>query len=184
MTETLTILGISGSLRGKSTNSALLRAAGSRMPDDAILEIFDLHPIPLYDGDVEAAGMPETVQALRTRIKKADALLIATPEYNHSVPGVLKNAIDWASRPPDQPFAGKPVALFGGAAGFGSVRAQLHLREIMTALGSHVLPKPDVWVSTVWDRFDADMKLTDEKVGDQIAALVEALVAFTKRIRG
>jgi len=161
---TLTILGISGSLR-----------------EGAVLQVADLHPIPLYDGDVEAVGMPAAVDDLRAKIRNAAALLVATPEYNHSVSGVLKNAIDWASRPPDQPFAGKPVAMFGGGAGFGTVRSQLHLRQILAALGAFALPKPDVWVSNVHTRFDGEMNLVDESVRQQLAVLVAALVAFAKR---
>jgi len=125
------VLGISGSLRKASYNTALLRPASELLPRGMTLEVFDLSSIPLYNDDVRALGFPKPVQEFRSRIAAADALLIATPEYNFSIPGVLKNAIDWASRPPDPPLDGKPLAIMGASTGnFGTVRAQMHLRQV------------------------------------------------------
>src|SRR5215470_8780267 len=127
------------------------------------LEAFDLRGIPLYDGDVEAAGFPERVLRFRDRIADADALLIVTPEYNYSMSGVLKNAIDWASRPPDQPFRGKPVAIAGASmGGFGTARAQYHLRQTCVYLDMHPLNTPEVFVSTAHQKVDSAGRLTDE----------------------
>src|SRR5438046_7672465 len=112
------ILGICGSLRAKSYNKMALATAGKLMPAGMTLETFDLTPIPLYNADVHAQGFPEPVQQLRAKIKAADGLLFACPEYNYSISGVLKNAIDWASQPPEQPFEGKPYAMLGCSIGF------------------------------------------------------------------
>ena len=123
---TLSILGISGSLRRESFNTRLLQAATALMPADATLTVRTLHGVPLYDGDLEAQGMPDGVRELREAIRAADGLLLSTPEYNNGVPGVLKNAIDWASRGADQPLAHKPLALLSASpGGMGGVRAQL-----------------------------------------------------------
>jgi chromate reductase len=169
------ILGISGSLRKNSYNTAALRAAQELLPQGVTLEIFDLSPIPLYNEDIEP--FPVAVQALRERISAADALLIATPEYNHSISGVLKNALDWASCPPDPPCEDKPVAIFGVSTGrFGTLRAQLHLREICAALDMLVLPKPELFIAHAREKFDAQGRLIDERTRQQLRALVEALV--------
>jgi chromate reductase len=128
------ILGISGSLRKESFNTRLLHVAQTLAPAGVTIEVFDLAPIPLYNEDVRAAGYPPPVAALREAIRGADALLFATPEYNYSVSGVLKNAIDWASRPPDVPLLDKPAAVMGASTGLnGTVRAQFHLRQILVA---------------------------------------------------
>ena len=177
------MLGFAGSLRKGSFNRAALRAAAELLPAGMILETFDLRPIPLYDADVEAAGVPESVQEFRRRIAAADALLIATPEYNYSMPGVLKNAIDWGSRPPDQPLNGKPVAIMGASpGGFGTARAQYHLRQ--TCVFTNMLPlnRPEVFISNAHEKFDAQGRLTDEKARQGIAALLEALAAWTRRL--
>ena len=121
----LKVLGISGSLRAKSFNSGALRAAQELVPEGMSIDIADISGVPLYNGDVEADGMPEAVVRLRDQIREADGLLIVTPEYNYSIPGVLKNAIDWASRPPDQPFDAKPMAIMGASpGGSGTMRCQ------------------------------------------------------------
>ncbi len=179
------VLGFAGSLRKGSYNRAALRAASGVLPAGVTMEIFDLAPIPLYNEDVRAAGFPAPVQSFRERIAAADALLVVTPEYNYSVPGVLKNAIDWASRPPDQPFAGKPVAVMGASGGgFGTVRAQLHLRHTFVFLDMLPLNRPEVMISSAQKRFDAEGNLTDEAVRARIADLLAALAAFTRRLRG
>lgn len=183
MANPIHVLGFSGSLRKGSYNTGLLRAATEMLPDGMTLEIFDLIDIPLYNGDVEAAGMPEAVQRFRGRIAAADALLIACPEYNHSLTGVLKNAIDWGSRPPDQPLSGKPVALMGGGGGFGTVRAQVHLRYLLTNLNMLQLNKPDVLVARIHERFDEAGNLTDEATRDKIRNMLEALAEWTRRLQ-
>jgi len=183
MTAAVSVLGFSGSLRKGSFNAAVLRAAVELTPVDMRLETFDLHGIPLYDGDVEAAGLPDTVQRFRERIGAADALLIVTPEYNYSMAGVLKNAIDWASRPPDQPFRGKPVAIAGASmGGFGTARAQYHLRQTCVYLEMIPLNKPEVFVSAAHQKVDAEGRLTDEPSRAAIRALLDALAAWTRRV--
>jgi chromate reductase len=181
----LTVLGIAGSLRAGSYNKALLRAAVELVPERMTLEIFDIAPIPLYSGDVEAAGFPPAVRAFRERIAAADALLIVTPEYNYSFPGVLKNAIDWASRPPERPLVRKPVAIMGASdGGFGTVRSQLHLRQVLVTTNMRPIQKPEVLVSHVDEKVDAAGRLTDEKTREDIRKLLEALADWVKQLRG
>ncbi len=178
------ILGISGSLRSASLNSAALRACADVLPPGVTLSTFDLSPIPLYNEDVRAQGLPEVVQQLREQIRAADALLIATPEYNYSIPGVLKNAIDWASRPPEQPFSGKPVALIGATpGGFGTSRAQYHLRQVFVYLNAHLLNQPEVFISAAPSKFDAQGKLTDAATSEQLGKMLAALSDWARRLR-
>lgn len=178
------ILGISGSLRKGSYNSAALRAAASLAPQGASVEIFDLSPIPLYNDDVRAAGYPPAVQDFRSKIEAADAVLFVTPEYNYSMSGVLKNAIDWASRPPDQPFSGKPYAVIGAATGIlGTARAQAHLRQICTSVDMIPVVKPEIFITFAATKFDAEMQLTDQPTRDAIAQLMANLRAWTLRLR-
>ena len=179
------ILGIPGSLRRLSYNRGLLLAAQEVAAHGMIVEIADLGPIPLYNADVEAEGVPPSVRAFKAQIEAADALLIATPEYNYSVPGVLKNAIDWASRPPrESPLRQKPIALMGASPGpTGTVRAQLALRQSFVFTESFVMLKPELHVANARDRFDADGRLTDERVREQIRALLEALGDWVERLR-
>src|SRR3989475_717466 len=185
MASPVSVLGFAGSLRKGSFNTAVLRAAVEMTPADMRLETFDLHGIPLYDGDVEAQGLPAAVKRFRERIAAADALLIVTPEYNYSMAGVLKNAIDWASRPPDQPFRGKPVALAGASmGGFGTARAQYHLPQTCVFLDMVPLNKPEVFVSAAHQKVDAEGRLSDEPSRAAIRALLEALVAWTRRVGG
>lgn len=180
MTRLIRVLGVSGSLRKASYNTALLRAAAGLLPEGMTLEVFDIAPIPLYNQDVEDAGLPESVKRFRERIAAADALLIATPEYNYMVPGVLKNALDWASRPPDVPLLRKPVAIMGASnGGFGTVRAQLHLRQFFVTMNMRPIQKPEVLVSRAQDKIDASGRLTDEKTSVSIRALLEALAEWT-----
>ncbi len=183
--ETVKILGISGSLRRASFNTMALRAAAELAPAGMSIDICDIGDLPLYNDDVRAAGFPPAVQSLRDRIKAADGLLFATPEYNYSVPGVLKNAIDWASRPPEQPFDGKPIAVMGASPGaLGSVRAQYHLRQCFIFLNGHILNRPEVMIGAAGSKFDADGKLTDQATRDFLAAMLVAFKAWTLRMRG
>jgi chromate reductase, NAD(P)H dehydrogenase (quinone) len=179
------VVGISGSLRAASYNSGLLRAAAEVLPPGMTLEIADLRPLPMYDGDIEAAGEPEPVTRFKAQIAAADALLIATPEYNYSIPGVLKNAIDWASRPiQTSPFNGKPVAIMGAGGLFGTTRAQLHLRQIAVYLNLLPINKPEVRIVKAWEKFDDAGNLTDEATRAEVRALLDALAAWTRRLRG
>lgn len=181
--EQLHILGVSGSLRRASHNSGLLRAAAQVLPDGVSLEIFDLSPIPLFNGDIAATGEPEGVRRFKESIAAADALLIATPEYNYSIPGVLKNAIDWASRPPKHsPLNGKPLAMMGAGGVMGTVRAQAQLRQILLANDLHLLNRPEVYVIRSWQKFDGDGNLKDEATFQSIRRLIEALAAWTRRL--
>lgn len=181
----ISILGFAGSLRQGSYNRALLRAAGELLPVGVALETFDLAPIPLYNEDVRKQGFPKSVQDFRERITAADALLIVTPEYNYSIPGILKNAVDWASRPPDQPLNGKPVALMGATAStWGTVRAQLHLRQVCVYTNMHPLNKPEVLVAHAKEKFDESGKLTDEGTRGFVRDLLEALRDWTLQLRG
>jgi chromate reductase len=149
------------------------------------LEIVDLAPIPLYNQDLDGPEAPGSVRFLRERLRAADALLIATPEYNASIPGALKNAIDWASRPPrDSALAGKPLAIMGAGGISGTIRAQIALRQICAATDMLPLNKPEVRIMGSWEKFDADGNLTDEQARLEIRAQLEALAAWTRRLRG
>lgn len=183
--ESLHILGISGSLRRASFNRGLLRVAQEAAPDRVEIETFELNDIPAYNADIEAVGDPDAVRELKERIAAADALLIATPEYNGSIPGLLKNAIDWASRPPGKSvLRSKVVAVMGAAAGrSGTVRAQADLRQSLAVFACQVLQEPVVAVAKAYGRFDAQGDLKDETVREEVAALVVALEAWTRKIQ-
>jgi len=172
------LLGIAGSLREGSYNRSLLRAAREVLPEGVELVECEIGGLPFYDGDVEAAGDPEPVVALKNAIRDADALLIATPEYNRGVPGVLKNAVDWASRPPlGSPLTGKHVALMGASTGrAGTALAQQQLREALEFPRASVLDEPQVLVPEAYMRFDDRGELTDEGVRAELAELVDTLV--------
>jgi chromate reductase len=179
------VLGFSGSLRKNSYNGAALRAAQELLPEGMTLEMFDLGPIPLFNADVEAAGAPEPVLHFRERIRAADALLVVTPEYNYSIPGVLKNAIDWASRPRNaMALDGKPAAIMGAGGRFGTVRAQLHLRQVAVECNLLLVNKPEVCIDRPSEKFDDDGRLVDERTREAIRALLAALAAWTRRLRG
>jgi len=172
------IFGVSGSLRAASYNTALLRAALKVAPAGMDIDIYDgLREIPPYDHDLDGDEPPPAVVDLRRRIRAADGLLIATPEYNYGVPGVLKNAIDWASRPPaTSPLKRKPIAVMGAAPGaFGSVRAQLSLRQSFLWTDSVLVGKPELMVFQAHLRFDGDGNLVDEQTRKLLAALLGAL---------
>src|SRR5579862_7445044 len=179
----ISVLGICGSLRQGSYNMAALRTAIALKPANMNVTVADISQIPLYDEDVRQQGFPPPVETLRRQIKEADALLFACPEYNYSMTGVLKNAIDWASRPPDQPFAGKPCAIIGAAAGMaGSARAQYDLRRSCVFLDMHPLNKPEVLIGQAQTKFDAEGNLTDEVAKNLIRDLMAALVGWTRQI--
>jgi chromate reductase len=179
----MNILGIAGSLRRESYNRAALRVAKEVAPEGVTVEIFGLEGIPVFNQD-EEKNMPGAVVELKRRIRGADAILIATPEYNYSVPGALKNAIDWATRPyGESAWNGKPVAIMGASQGMlGTARAQYHLRQVFVGLNVFVLNQPEVMIGNASDKFDAEGKLTDESTRKHIRGLVEALVAWTRRI--
>ncbi|MCW2241284.1 NADPH-dependent FMN reductase [Azospirillum canadense] len=182
---TVNVLGISGSLRQGSYNTALLRAAKELAPQGMTIEEFDLAPIPFYNDDVRLQGYPPSVEDLRTRIRQADALLFVTPEYNRSVPGVLKNAIDWASRAPDQPFDDKPVAIMGASmSALGTAFANHHLRQILVYLNAHMLNGPEVLVGGAASKFDAQGRLTDEATRDFVRNHLIGLKRLTLRLKG
>ena len=175
-------LGISGSLRKASYNTALLRAAAELTPPGMTLESFDLAPLPMFNQDAEKP-FPGAVVEFRTRLAQADALLIATPEYNSSISGALKNALDWASRPPKQPLAGKPVAIMGASTGnFGTVRAQLHLRQVLTHVGALPLGKPEVLVARAEQAFDTEGRLVDAAARGFLQDLLAALAKWIQRL--
>jgi chromate reductase len=179
------ICGIAGSLRRGSYNRALLHAAAALAPEGVTVAVFEhLREVPPYDADVEAAGDPEPVAALKAAIRDADALLVATPEYNYGVPGVLKNAIDWASRPPaTSVLIGKPTALMGASPGrTGTARAQLALRQSLVFTQTPVLPGPEVLVGEAHTRFAPDGTLADEKTQRFVRDLVARLVEWSARV--
>ncbi len=184
MVKTINILSFAGSLRKGSYNRALLRAAGDLLPRDARLEIFDLEGIPPFNQDLEKT-MPARVKDFKSKIRSADAILIATPEHNYSIPGVLKNAIDWASRPyGDNSFEGKPVAIMSASTGMlGGARAQYHLRQTFVFLDMHAINRPEVFVTFAGQKFDDKGKLADEKTRGLIKALLEELVAWTMKVQ-
>jgi chromate reductase, NAD(P)H dehydrogenase (quinone) len=184
METTLKFLGFAGSLRVGSYNKALLRAATNLLPDNATLEIFDLDGIPPFNQDLEM-DMPPKVKEFKSKIREADAIVIATPEYNYSVPGVLKNAIDFASRPyGDNPFNDKPVAIMSASIGMlGGARAQYHLRQVFVFLNMHPINGPEVIVTFAENKFDANGKLIDENTSKFLKQLLENLANWTRRLR-
>jgi chromate reductase len=184
MEKIVNILGFAGSLRKDSYNRSLLRAALELVPKDAKLEVFDLDGIPPFNQDLENQPS-EKVKEFKAKIRAADAILIATPEYNYSIPGVLKNAIDCASRPyGDNAFEHKPVAIMGASMGMGgSARAQYHLRQCFVFLTCFALNQPEVMVPFAQEKIDKEGKLTDQKTREKIKELLESLVAWTKRLK-
>jgi chromate reductase, NAD(P)H dehydrogenase (quinone) len=183
MSNVLRVLGIPGSLRKNSYNKAALRAAQELVPEGMMLEIYDLSSLPLYNIDLESGGYPKPVQEFRESIAASDALLIATPEYNFSIPGVLKNAFDWASRNPNSPLQQKPVAVMGASTGLtGTARAQMHLQQVFLYNNMFMLNKPHVYISRAVEKFDANGKLIDETTRNIIRDQLVALAAWTRRL--
>jgi chromate reductase len=184
MEQRVRILGFVGSLRRGSYNKALMRAAVELTPEDAAIEVFDLEGIPPFNQDLENQP-PQVVKEFKAKIRQADAILIASPEYNYSVPGVLKNAIDWASRPHgDNAFEGKPVAAMSASIGhLGGARAQYHLRQSFVFLDMHPLNRPEVMMPFAADNVDADGNVTNEQTRQLIRKLLEALVQWTRKLK-
>ena len=181
-TKPIQVVGISGSLRQNSYNTGLLRAARELLPAEMTLDLVDLATLPMFNADIEKP-FPEIVAEFRSRVAQADAVLIATPEYNASITAVLKNALDWASRPPRQPLNGKPVAIMGASTGnFGTLRAQLHLRQILTHIGALTLAKPEVLVVRAEQAFDAQGSLVDEAARGFLRDLLVALAAWSRQV--
>ena len=183
MSKPTRILGIAGSLRRQSYNRAALRAAAGLVPEGAVIEIFELDGIPGFSEDDEQ-NPPAKVAELKRLIREADAILFVTPEYNYSVPGVLKNAIDWASRPyGDSAWNGKPAAIMGASIGaIGTARAQYHLRQMMVFLNMFPINQPEVMIGNAQERFDAEGNLTDDATKEFIGQLLQNLVEWTRRI--
>ena len=184
MNKKIKILGFAGSLRKDSYNKSLLRAALELVPIDAELETFDLEGIPPFNQDFENQP-PEKIKGFKAKIRSADAILIATPEYNYSIPGILKNAIDCASRPyGDNAFEGKPVAVMGASIGtLGTARAQYHLRQSFVFLNMYPINQPEVMVPMVNEKIDKNGRVTDQKTRDKIRGLLESLVAWAIRLK-
>jgi chromate reductase len=184
MEKPLTILGIAGCLRKSSYNRGLLRVAQQVAPEGVTVEPFDLDGIPLYNQDDEP-NPPPRVTELKSRIRAADAILFATPEYNYSIPGVLKNAIDWASRPyGDSAWEGKPAAVMGASGGLqGTSRAQYHLRQCFVFLNMYPVNRPEVMIAGASQKFDAEGNLTDDKAREMVTRLLAALAAWTRKLR-
>ena len=184
MSKPLRILGIAGSLRRQSYNRAALRAAAELAPEGATVDIFELDGIPGFSEDDEQRP-PEMVVELKRRIREADAVLFVTPEYNYSIPGVLKNAIDWASRPyGDSAWSGKPAAIMGASTGaIGTARAQYHLRQVMVFLNMFPVNQPEVMIGNASERFDAEGNLTDGATREFVGRLIQSLVEWTRRLR-
>jgi chromate reductase len=184
MGEVIRIGGIAGSLRKGSFNRAALRAAVGLLPTDTVLDIFDLDGIPGFNEDDEPS-FPSAARSFKEKVKAADAILIVTPEYNYSVLGVLKNAIDWASRPyGESAWSGKPVAIMGASPGMlGTARAQYHLRQSFVFLNMFPLNQPEVMIANAADKFDEHGTLKDVETAQKIKKPLEALVDWTRRLR-
>ena len=185
MNAPIRVLGFAGSLRKASLNRALLGAAAQLAPEGMTIETFDLAAVPLYNGDVEAAGEPEGVALFKQAIHNADAVLMVTPEYNHGVPGVMKNAVDWASRPPRAaPLNGKPVGIIGASPGMtGGARGQSQLRQAFEFTNSYCMPQPEILVFRAHEKFDANGALTDETTAKLLRQYLESLREWTLRLR-
>ncbi len=182
--ETFHILGVAGSLRSGSYNRGLVRAASELLPPRVSLEILRLDDIPLFSADVMAEGDPPAVQTLKERIKAADAVLIATPEYNYSIPGVLKNAVDWASRPSkNSVLQGKPIGIMGASGGdSGTIRSQMALRQVFIQTNSLVMVQPELRVAQAGREFDAEGNLVSAELRERLRAFVAALVDWARLV--
>ncbi len=179
------ILGVSGSTRKRSFNTALLEEAKRMLPDNATLEIANVSDLPLYNQDLEAQP-PESVREFKGKIRDADAVLFATPEHNFSITAVLKNAIEWGNRPDDDnAWDGKPAAIISASSSpRGGVRAQLHLRQILVDLNMYPINEPALLLGVAGQAFDSDFRLTDERARKNLKAVLEALIAWTTKIQG
>ena len=183
MPTRLNIVAISGSLRSKSFNTSLLRAMQGLADQTMSMDIARLKGIPVYDGDDEAAtGVPDIVTDLADRIRAADGVIVATPEYNFSIPGGLKNATDWISRVKNQPFANKPVGIVGAAAGpLGTARSQYQLRQNLVGLSALTMSKPEIFVGSAPAKFADDGSLTDEETAKFLKVWLDAFETWVRR---
>lgn len=181
----ISMLAMAGSQRRRSFNGALLRAALERAPGGVGVREFDPSCLPFYDGDLEAAGDPDTVAELKAAVHAADLVLLVTPEYNAGLPAVLKNAVDWGSRPPrPQAWDGKPVAIMGATPGrLGTALAQRSLRESLTGLNAHVMPQPRILLAGVGPLFDDDLTLTDAATAERLDKFMAAAAEWARRFR-
>ena len=179
------IIGFAGSLRKKSYNRALLEAARELAPEGVLVETIEIGELPFYNADVEALGDPPSVAGFKAALQQADGLLIATPEYNDGIPGVLANALDWASRLPGRaPLAGKPVAVMGASPSqIGTARAQYHLRQILAHVHARTLPPPELLVAQAHHRFDPELRLTDDTTRKVLRSLLERFDRWIERER-
>ena len=184
MEKQFKILAFAGSLRKGSYNKTLIRAAVEVAPENVAIEVFDLEGIPPFNQDLENTP-PEKVKEFKEKIRGADAILIASPEYNYSIPGVLKNALDWASRPYQQnALDGKPVAIMSASTGrFGGARVQSHLRQSFVRINMYSFNQPEVMLSSAADNVDANGRLTNEQTRTLIKQLIEALVTWTNTLK-
>src|SRR6516162_24854 len=178
------LLGISGSLRAQSFNSGALSVVGSVLPEGMQFNVASLADLPFYNADVEQRGFPAEVESFRRKVAAAEALIFAVPEYNFSVPGVLKNALEWLSRPPHSPTNGKPCAVFGASVSpLGTARGQFHFRHICVSLNMIPVNTPHVDITNAKAKFDAESRLTDEPSIDLLRQLVNELCSLTVRLR-
>jgi chromate reductase len=184
MAKSTNLLAFAGSLRKNSYNKLLLESARKVLPDNVTVGYFDISRIPLYNQDTEVTGIPESVKDFKERIQNADAIIIATPEYNHSYSGVLKNAIDWASRPyENNSFNGKPVAVISASPGiFGGYVAQEQLKQVLLALNMHLVTQPAVIVVSAHQKFDQDGNLVDSDAAKLLKQLLANLVSLANLI--
>ena len=179
----MNVLGISGSLRKDSFNAMALRAAQKLAPAGMSISIGDISQIPLYNEDVRDKGDPAAVTALKAQMHAVDAILIVTPEYSFSVPGVLKNALDWLARPPTPLFDGKVVSIMGASTGnVGTARSQYHLRQVLVGMGALTAGKPEVFISSAANKFNAQGELTDAATAKVIGELLVALQQLKARV--
>jgi len=184
MAEKLKIAGIAGSLRKGSYNRAALKAAIELAPADLAIEIVELHDLPMYDDDIRVGGYPPPVNAYREKIRAADGVLFATPEFNYSVSAPMKNAIDWASRIPDPPFVGKATAIISASVSpLGGVRAQYHLRHMCVSLNCFCMNTPQVYIGDAKNKFDAALKLTDAGVRGELEKFLAAFGDYIRRLK-
>jgi chromate reductase len=185
MADPIRVLGFAGSLRAASYNRSLLRAAAELAPEGMAVESFDISVVPLYDGDLEAEGDPDGVKAFKAAIAAADGVLIVTPEYNHGVPGVTKNAVDWASRPPrGAALDRKPVGIIGASPGqTGTARGQSQLRQAFEFTNSYCMPQPELLVFRAHEKFDETGRLTDPATAKYLAAYMAAFADWVRRLK-
>jgi chromate reductase len=183
MSEPIQVLVLLGSLRKGSYNRMLLEAVRGMLPAGLALQTAEISDLPLYNEDLRIdGGFPAPAARLRSQIAAADAVLFISPEYNYSIPGVLKNAIDWASRPPDQPFAAKPAGILGASPGLmGTVRMQYHLRQVLGALDVRTMQRPEIMIARAGERFDPSGKLTDAKTIEVLGKYLAAFEAWVRR---